>query len=112
MRSIPPRVLVLWVSLWVAGVRAIAQDRSNPRPGHEESAKVRNYRETAISPDGRRVAWVEVFDGAGAPASGSSGIFVADLAMGGGAPRRITAGEGQAGCAEHPIAWSPDGGRL
>ena len=98
--------------LLVAGVRVIAQDRSRSRPGHDEPEKVRNYRETAISPDGKRVAWVEGFDGAGEPSSGHSGIFVADLASGGGMPRRITAGDGKAGCAEHSIAWSPDGGRL
>ncbi len=72
----------------------------------------RNYRETAISPDGRRVAWVEGLDGAGEPSPGHSGIFVADLARSGGMSRRITAGDGKTGCAEHSIAWSPDGGRI
>ena len=67
MRSIPLRVFVVFASLLVAGVRVIAQDRSTPRPGHDEQAKVRNYRETALSPDGKRVAWVERLDGAGEP---------------------------------------------
>src|SRR5207237_9224458 len=71
-----------------------------------------SYRETAISPDGKRVAWVEGFDGAAEPSSGHSGIFVADLATGGRTPRRIAAGGGKDACAEHSIAWSPDGGRL
>jgi dipeptidyl aminopeptidase/acylaminoacyl peptidase len=112
MRSIPLSRFVLLVFLLVAGVRVIAQDRSIPRPGHDELAKVRNYRETAISPDGKRVAWVEVFDGAGGLPSGPSGIFVADVVTGGGMPRRITAGDDKARCAEHSIAWSPDGGQL
>ncbi|HZW30632.1 MAG TPA: S9 family peptidase [Isosphaeraceae bacterium] len=112
MRPFRPRVLVLCASLLVAGVRVVAQDRITPRPGNEGPARVHNYRETAISPDGRRVAWVEVFDGTGGPSSGSSRIVVADLAEGGGRPRRITAGAGPAGRAEHSIAWSPDGGRL
>ena len=57
MLSIPLRVFVLFVSLLVAGVRVIAQDRSRPRSGPDEQVKVRSYRETAISPDGRRVAF-------------------------------------------------------
>ena len=100
------------VCLLVEGVRVIAQDRSTPRPGHDEPAKLRDYRATAISPDGRRVAWVEGLEGGTEPSPGHSGIFVADLATGGGMPRRITAGDGKAACAEHSIAWSPDGGRV
>jgi Tol biopolymer transport system component len=112
MRSIPLRVFVLFISLLVAGVPVVAQHRSTPPPRHDRPATVRNYRETALSADGKRVAWVDVFDGAGAPSSGPSGIFVADLAMGGRMPRRITASDDQAGCAEHSIAWSPDGRQL
>lgn len=60
-------------------------------------AATRQYPEAAISPDGRRVAWVE--QGTDAP-----GIFVLDWKAAGAKPRRI--GEG-----ERP-AWSPDGRRL
>src|SRR5262249_3253876 len=41
-----------------------------------------------------------------------SSIFVTDLATGGGRPRRIAASDDHAGCAEHSIAWSPDGRQL
>jgi dipeptidyl aminopeptidase/acylaminoacyl peptidase len=41
-----------------------------------------------------------------------SAIFVADLEPGDKAPRRITAGAGNAEAAEHSIAWSPDSDRL
>ncbi len=111
MHSITLRAFVFWISPLVAGVPVIAQDRGAPRPGHDGPATVRNYREAAISPDGQRVAWVEVLDGAGGPA-GSSGIFVADLAAGEGMPRRVTANDDKTGCAEHSIAWSPDGKQL
>ncbi len=112
MRSIPLRVFVLFVSLLVTDVRVIAQGRDIPRPGRDVPAKLHNYHETAISPDGTRVAWVEGLDGAGEPSPGHSGIFVAELAKSRAMPRRITAGDGKTGCAEHSIAWSPDGARL
>jgi hypothetical protein len=76
MRPFRLRVLVLCASLLVAGVRVVAQDRITPRPGNEGPARVHNYREMAISPDGRRVAWVEVFDGTGGPSSGLRGSLL------------------------------------
>ena len=55
----------------------------------------KTFDQTAISPDGRQVAWVEnVKDG--------SAIYV--TAIGGGTPRRITAN----GQSESAVAWSPD----
>src|SRR5579885_2356427 len=93
MRSIPLRAFILLISPLVAGVPAAAQDPGSAPQGHDQPARVRNYREAAISPDGKRVAWVEAFDGAGGPSSGPSGIFVADLESGGGVPRRIAAGD-------------------
>ena len=111
MRSTPRRAFIPLITLFVASVPVIAQDRPDPPPGHAQPTTVRNYRETAISPDGKRVAWVEALDGAGGP-SGSSGIFVADLATDAGRPRRITAGDHHLGCAEHSIAWSPDSTQL
>ena len=55
----------------------------------------RTFDQTAISPDGRQVAWVE-------DAKDGSAIYVS--AIGGGAARRITAG----GQSESAVAWSPD----
>ena len=55
----------------------------------------KNFDQTAISPDGKQVAWVEnTKDG--------SAIFIS--AATGGTPRRITAG----GQSESAVAWSPD----
>ncbi|HEX4603414.1 MAG TPA: S9 family peptidase [Candidatus Angelobacter sp.] len=53
------------------------------------------FDQTAISPDGKQVAWVET-------TKNGSAIYVA--ATGGGAPRRITTG----GQTENAMAWSPD----
>ena len=61
----------------------------------------RTFGSTAISPDGKRVAWVENV------APGKSAIYVAEVS-GKGKSRRITAGSLAAFHAEDAIAWSPD----
>ncbi len=55
----------------------------------------KNFDQTAISPDGKQVAWVEI-------TKDGSAIFIS--AATGGTPRRITAG----GQSESAVAWSPD----
>jgi dipeptidyl aminopeptidase/acylaminoacyl peptidase len=67
--------------------------------------RVRGFHETATSPDGKRVAWVEDIDAAGE----LTAVYVRDLPSG--EPRRITAGTG-ASHRENGVAWSPDGERL
>jgi dipeptidyl aminopeptidase/acylaminoacyl peptidase len=81
---------------------------------------VREFREVALSPDGKQVAWVESLRGPGGMPSPNSAIYVADLDSPSKPPRRITAGNGTAYAepctvwcgAEHDLAWSPDGTRL
>jgi len=68
---------------------------------------VHEFAQAAISPDGKRVAWVESLPGPGGAPSANSAIQVAAL----GAPeakKRITAGDGKAAHEEHDVAWSPD----
>ena len=65
----------------------------------------RTFSQTAISPDGKRVAWVEK------TAPGKSSIYVAEI-NGAGKPRRITAGTAAKGASEDSIAWSPDSKRF
>jgi dipeptidyl aminopeptidase/acylaminoacyl peptidase len=112
MRSDPARLALLLISSFAATGRALAEEQEAPRPGPVDQVRVRPYREVAISPDGKRVAWVEGLAGEGGEPSSQTAIFVADLANGGGSPRRITAGDGKSGHAEHSVAWSPDGDRL
>lgn len=73
---------------------------------------VRTFKEVALSPDGRRVAWAETLPGKGDTSSSLSAIFVADLSSPDAAPRRISAGDGTVFHAEHGLAWSPDGSHL
>src|SRR5579872_7263272 len=63
--------------------------------------------EAAISPDGRRVAWVESLSGKNGAPSENSAIYVADWKTHS-APQRITAAAGGAAAAESNVAWSPD----
>jgi dipeptidyl aminopeptidase/acylaminoacyl peptidase len=97
-----------------------ATARAEERPAAKTSldrlldalTEVRTYKEVAISPDGRRVAWVEALPDQKGASSSASAIYVADLNSPEVAPRRITAGDGSAAHAEHSLAWSPDGSRL
>jgi dipeptidyl aminopeptidase/acylaminoacyl peptidase len=72
---------------------------------------VKTFDETAISPDGKHVAWSErLVDSNGVP-NGTSAIYVSDISSGA-APQRITAGNGATAYAEGSMAWSPDSKRL
>ena len=64
--------------------------------------RVRAFHETAISPDGRRIAWVEDLSAA----EETTAIYVRDLPSG--QPRRVTGGDGKAASQESGLAWSPD----
>jgi dipeptidyl aminopeptidase/acylaminoacyl peptidase len=66
---------------------------------------VKTFSQTAISPDGAQLAWVENVGG------GRSAIYMAKAAEGS-VPRRISALSGGATRSEDSPAWSPDGKRL
>jgi dipeptidyl aminopeptidase/acylaminoacyl peptidase len=72
---------------------------------------VHTFAQAEISPDGKRVAWVESLTGPGGAPSANSAIYVAELAAPA-AARRITAGEGKASYEEHDLAWAPDSKRI
>src|ERR1051325_7860634 len=74
-----------------------------------ELVAVRDFKETAISPDGVRVAWVVALNGKDGLPSRNSALYAAEVR--GGKPRRITAGKGTA-CMERAPVWSPDSSRL
>ncbi len=71
-------------------------------------AATRSFGATAVSPDGRRIAWTETPRGQGGESSAI--VFVAELGAGGiaGPARRLETG---AAGASNPV-WSPDGTRL
>ena len=72
---------------------------------------VRDFSEVSISPDGRRVAWVESLTKANGMPSSNTAIYVQDL-EGASPRRRLTAGNGVNNYSEQGLAWSPDSSRL
>ncbi|HEX7137693.1 MAG TPA: S9 family peptidase [Vicinamibacterales bacterium] len=68
---------------------------------------VRQFEQTAISPDGRSVVWVETLVAKDGAPDGNSAIYIAAL-TGPRDPRRISAGPPGAAHAEGSVAWSPD----
>jgi dipeptidyl aminopeptidase/acylaminoacyl peptidase len=71
--------------------------------------RVQQYNETAISPDGRHLAWIEDRPNADRTPTTNASIYLYETA--GGVARRL-AGEGAALCDERGLAWSPDGAAL
>src|ERR1017187_7627196 len=85
--------------LLVAAV-ASAQPVAPVDPALAEIAATHRFLQTAISPDGAHVAYVEAL-----AAPGQSAIYIAPHT-------RVTAGDGKTACDEAAIAWSPDGKQI
>jgi dipeptidyl aminopeptidase/acylaminoacyl peptidase len=96
-------------------VAAQTSSRAKAIPPHNAAVDalfgMREFQQAEISPDGKRVAWVESLPGPGGAPSDNAAIYVAELGARSTA-RRITAGDGKAPHEEHDIAWSPDSKRL
>ena len=112
MRPSSIRVSVLIISMLFPSAWLRAQDPAIPNSKRDEHPRLRDYREVAISPDGKHIAWVENLDGKGAPSSAHSAVFIAGLEGGDRALRPVPVGEDKTGSTEHSIAWSPDSRRL
>ncbi len=77
---------------------------------HEMFA-VYEFSQAAVSPGGRRVAWVESLTSSNGAPSTNSAIYVADWETGGQRYRVTAACKGHV-AAEDDVAWSPDGKHL
>jgi dipeptidyl aminopeptidase/acylaminoacyl peptidase len=99
---------VLFLLLLVPG--PVARGQELPDAAIPALTDVHRFQEVALSPDGKRVAWVETFRAKEGMANPPSAIFVAELGAKSGKPVRLT-GDGEP-CAEHSITWSPDGEQL
>ena len=78
----------------------------------DQIAATCRFTEVAISPDAKRVAWVEDMQEKAKSPSPVSAIYVLEFGSPYDAARRITGGKGNAARDEHDLAWSPDGSRL
>jgi dipeptidyl aminopeptidase/acylaminoacyl peptidase len=65
------------------------------------------FEQTAISPDGKKLAWVETLTGKDGAPDGNTAIYLADREAKA-SPKRITAASGAVPRAEGNVAWSPD----
>jgi dipeptidyl aminopeptidase/acylaminoacyl peptidase len=113
-------LIVLFVSIGRATPTQCAQKSSDtPATSQTKSLDdaikvmfdVRTFQQAEISPDGKRVAWVESLPGPGGAPSADSAIYVAELSAPD-AAKRITAGDAKAAYEEHDVAWSPDGKQI
>jgi dipeptidyl aminopeptidase/acylaminoacyl peptidase len=74
--------------------------------------RVRIFKEVALAPDCRWLAWVEELPVKDPVAPPGAAVYVLDLQAQAGSPRRLSAGDGQATHDEHGLAWAPDSRRL
>jgi dipeptidyl aminopeptidase/acylaminoacyl peptidase len=117
MQRINRSLLVLVAGFLVATLAAAAQSSPKPKAKSPLDDAIRamfdvhTFGQAEISPDGKRVAWVESLTGPGGTMSANSAIYVAELSAPAGA-KRITAGDGKAAHEEHDLAWAPDSKRL
>ena len=106
-----PRLL-LALALWTASAATcFAAQKSSIDKVLDSLFAVRTFKQVAISPDGKKVAWVENLKGPDQEPTGKSAIYVATLGSSE-RPRRISAGDGSTDYAEHDVAWSPDSRNL
>lgn len=85
---------------------ALGQPLAPVEPALAEITATVRFGEAALSPDGGRVAYVQLDQ-----APNRSAILVASLAAGS-PPQRVTAGDGKARCDEQGVAWSVDGKQI
>lgn len=138
MTRLRPLLAVASSSLLIlcAAHRAFAQETAAPKTsGTKQSAEARlaaaakpkaagpaqdvintlsathRFEQAAISPDGKKVAWVEDIITKRGVATGDTVIYVADV-EGKNPPKRITAAVADAMHAEGSVAWSPDSKKI
>ena len=97
--------------LLLISLATFAQSPGNIEHNLEALYSIRHFPQSAISPDGKHVAYTETVEAKNGSESGDTNIFVLDLEKPA-KPRRITAGQGGADCEEGSIAWSPDSSHI
>jgi Tol biopolymer transport system component len=101
---------IFFASLPMCALAAAAPKSSLDEVFHSLNS-VHDFREVSVSPDGKRVAWVEELREPNGAASSRSAIYVATFSAQA-SPVRITALSAGGACEEHDVTWSPDGRAL
>ena len=118
VKTLPVLMAALLCSfpVWAAGSLR-SQNDAPPKPSAaveravRQMFAVRQISEAMISPDGRRVAWVESLPGENGAISSNSAIYVANW-QSNASPKRITAAAAGVPAEESDVAWSPDSAHL
>jgi dipeptidyl aminopeptidase/acylaminoacyl peptidase len=117
MKAKCTKTSLLLTSCLLLCVGALAQTPAKPKsnPALDDAMHamygVRAFQQATISPDGKRVAWVESLPGPRSAPSANSAIYVAGTGSAAVA-KRITAGDGKTAREEHDLAWSADSKRI
>ncbi len=112
MKSLWIHLSILVLSALIPDVSLRAQSPASLKPTGDGHVSLRNYREVALAPDGKRVAWVEYLADKGARGSATLAIYIVNQDAANPTPRRVRFDrEGLEG-SQHSITWSPDGQRL
>ena len=115
MKKRATKIIAVMALLFLSAEAAFADKPSGSKSSLDRLldslSGTRIFREVALSPDGKRVAWVEAVT-TKETARQDSAIYVLDLESPTARPGRITAGDGTTTHAEHDLAWSPDSNRL
>ena len=122
--SCVPKVLAAFAGIVVCAGAALGQKPATPDAGarpitppktEEDPLRclffAQAYEQVAISPDGRKVAWVETQIDKNGERTGKRDIYLAEYEKSQ-KPMRITAGAGTAHFNERDLAWSPDSQQL
>ena len=94
-----------------SGYSLVGQEPKAASAEKRNSFLAQRFDQAAISPNGKRVAWVETRADAQGTPTGKKDIFLADVS-GAGKPMRLTASTGAAHFDEGDVAWSPDSKRI
>jgi dipeptidyl aminopeptidase/acylaminoacyl peptidase len=95
-----------------AGAKAASSSRTSIDEIIDTLASTHRFIQVSISPDGKRVAWVELLGRESGMSAADSAISVADLGSNvASEPRRISAGHG-GDFTERDLAWSADSSKL
>ncbi len=94
-------------------VKTRSKEAAKPKPSSPLDSVIdalyaaHTFEQAAISPDGKKLAWVETLIGKDGAPAGNTAIYVVDRDSSA-APKRVTAAPLNAARAEGSVAWSPD----